>query len=619
MLLTLFSYQGNAQQKADEPRNTYMDAAELAWLFYENSKCEGCLDMKQRLWYLALLKEYTNGDSIEQVIARNPFLNDKVYFLKGFLNLKTNDTLKNTDVDGGKTHAKSLEFYSPTSRAVNWSNDVIQGLADFVGERFKEDVTNYGLFQITSRLSRSEGMEILFPATCRFIKSLGRDTYYFSDLNLLRATAEIDLKRMPKRIPKYLAKKELNVSKEFENEMVFIVQAIDYAKQASNPTEAVDLLFESYNEEGKLKQGLDLVRIMMHAVTVPSDYGNELLTPAQLSLRKVETRFDIRFFYGLLYEQCRLNPLFSTPDKVDAFSDMFLTTLTRIQALKSTHDQLSEKSELKYMDYKLYTLRIVDLIRPFLSDKAANITDKVLELTAVIEAKEYIQVVPVIMDLLLESDAVVLQDTDREFLRLLSFTVGIIRAESPDDIKELIKMTALPVGSSALKRSGKWDLSLNAFVGVTSGLERLKADNKTSSYLNAGLSAPLGITLSKRISSKKPGSLTMFASVLDVGALLNQGTADSVQSDLDIRIEQFFSPGLGLFYNFGRSPFTLGVHAYYAPAIRQTFSKSNGITITSGHQDVWRINFSVLMDIPVLNLWHKTHQPKPEKTIITVN
>ena len=117
---------------------------------------------------------------------------------------------------------------------------------------------------------------------------------------------------------------------------------------------------------------------------------------------------------------------------------------------------------------------------------------------------------------------------------------------------------------------------------------------------NVGLSAPIGISVTRN------NNFTLFASFIDIGSVVSLRLNNDNNEYAGLRLEHFFAPGLGLFYNVKNSPLTLGLHQSYVPNLRNITYEDNSALVKDENVSVNRINFSVLVDIPFLTFFNKT-------------
>jgi hypothetical protein len=92
------------------------------------------------------------------------------------------------------------------------------------------------------------------------------------------------------------------------------------------------------------------------------------------------------------------------------------------------------------------------------------------------------------------------------------------------------------------------------------------------------------------------GSVSVFASIFDLGSIMNFRLTKNSSSFSKVKFENFLAPGLGVYYNFPKMPFTAGIHANYIPNIRE---------IANIRYSVFRMNVSLLVDIPFFTIFNK--------------
>jgi hypothetical protein len=178
-----------------------------------------------------------------------------------------------------------------------------------------------------------------------------------------------------------------------------------------------------------------------------------------------------------------------------------------------------------------------------------------------------------------------------------SFMSEVIKAQSPDQVKAALYAFAAPAGSSAIKREYMYNFSLNSYLGVAGGLEYRKVNGNYNSAGTVSLSVPIGFCFSKKFINNKKGSWSLFAPILDIGAVTAFRFDNNDVSDLpDLNFQNLVSPGLYLFRNFPSSPFTLGAGWQYGPTVRNIANDMNEQSST------YRFLISLTIDVPLLNI-----------------
>jgi hypothetical protein len=184
-----------------------------------------------------------------------------------------------------------------------------------------------------------------------------------------------------------------------------------------------------------------------------------------------------------------------------------------------------------------------------------------------------------------------------EDLRGLTFLSEIAMVEKSEDVRKILESYTLPIGSSSIKRKSSFNISINGYVGLSGGIERAYIDGNRDRG-NFGLTAPIGFTIST--SDKKRANFSAFFSVIDLGTMVNARFNDTEIENQDVKIEQFFAPGLGIYYNIQKTPISLGLHYSYIKNLKE-FTQNN--STVENNFGVGRFNFSILVDIPFFNIY----------------
>lgn len=226
-----------------------------------------------------------------------------------------------------------------------------------------------------------------------------------------------------------------------------------------------------------------------------------------------------------------------------------------------------------------------------------------------------------------------------EFIKYVSFIIAIINAKDSDDMKKAIRSIALPTGSYSIKRKTRFNISLNAYPGLTVGRELLLGKGAFTKGIaslkstwdgvkwryNAGFTAPVGLSFNwgcrkkltsttidknqeiiqgkknyKRLTGK---SFSVFVSVIDLGALVLFRLQDDVSPlPQNVDFGQVFAPGVFGMYGLGKVPLTIFAGVQYSPKLRSV--KVDNIVVND--IDAIRFNVGLTIDIPILNLHTKT-------------
>jgi hypothetical protein len=198
------------------------------------------------------------------------------------------------------------------------------------------------------------------------------------------------------------------------------------------------------------------------------------------------------------------------------------------------------------------------------------------------------------------------------------FMSNMVNAETPEQVSAVLENAALPVGSSSIKKNSSFNISVQSYLGAYWRIGSLKYDNNNTWSNRWGVVAPIGVAFSYGL--KKGGSISLFGSLLDIGAIVDfQLKKDSVATssgsdsavlnkDYKVKLGQIFSPGAYVVYGLPLNiPLSIGFGGQYGPGLGKI--ETNGNTIVNNPQ--WRWNIFLAVDIPFFNLVNSPKKYKP--------
>jgi hypothetical protein len=194
------------------------------------------------------------------------------------------------------------------------------------------------------------------------------------------------------------------------------------------------------------------------------------------------------------------------------------------------------------------------------------------------------------------SDNKILQQGTKEVLvKYLAFGANLASAKNSDEVENAIEAVALPPGSFSVKQKSSSNISLNGYIGYAWDFS-----NK-SLYAN-GVYAPLGFSFSRSLGKKHGGAVSIFASVIDVGAVASYRLANSPTDTLKqkIRLESIISPSTQLLVEIPRTPIALCAGWRMTPKLFYS-----GETTFQAVKAKNVFNLSVLIDIPIVTIFNK--------------
>jgi hypothetical protein len=220
---------------------------------------------------------------------------------------------------------------------------------------------------------------------------------------------------------------------------------------------------------------------------------------------------------------------------------------------------------------------------------------------------------------------------DREAIqlirRLAAFLNDAALAQNDQQLSKVVESYALPPGSYKRKRGNWYSFDLNAFVGVYGGYETLGNKTKSDGWVY-GLSVPIGFSYSKtfgkrllekdelttdeilnpgkiksygnRIYRRRPLTVTLTASIIDIGAVVSYRMGGSQDSTLpqQIKWSQVISPGMSLAVSIPGTPLVGMAGVEYTPQLR-SFKSSDE------QYNAFRFYIACMVDLPLANLWER--------------
>jgi len=619
LLLIVFSsliYAQNASTKIYTPsdlrnRNTYADAKKM-------------FDIYNRI------DNKSAQDSLKRLLSfYNWSIHDSDnYLLDHLLNLKlllvTGKGLDNvsTTINQGYSSSVANEQYSgnPESIAIN-------AIATFMANRAKEEVLYYAIdkiFDIVNDSGRAgQIFRQLVPKTTKLIIKLKKGgVYYVSDFSLIKQTMEMDLRDLPLTLSVAI-KSPVPLVNDIE-----ILTGQSYL-MVRDGKRIQDLIGEwgNYNwSDSNFKITAHYMLLVSNAlkdVQGSKHYWIDASEVSSLNPKNINTDNFEQFYYGLLYQQLKSQPeqfMKSICQGMNSLDDVvkFCNKLSEInsvaQEMNSLKDSLSLLKKPRQVDINWIINRVNQTINIFSGFTKLNIfsdslsipdsymayADQVIDMSRLIYQKDYASALSsLIVDL---SQDNFLTETD---LRKITFFIQLSQVKDESEFTAFLESYAAPIGSSSLKRTAKCNISLNGYVGLNGGYEWVtnsSTGNKNNGYYG-GVAAPIGISFS--FAPSKCGSVSLFLSFIDLGSLVNMRLNNDSTTYTNLKLDQFFSPGVGLYYNIKGTPLTIGGYLCRINDVLNIQYSSGTSTITETGRDVVRLNFSALIDIPFFTLRNK--------------
>lgn len=626
-------------------------------------------DASQEIYLPILLKYFAPGEShtlneTKLLIQKsnNPFgINDFLRDMK--LNqLPTSDWLteKNKKMMKGEYALPAASSAAETVAAVSAPGlnapIIASAITNLVIKRAKQELTVNFFNKFRTELEKP-GLKMLFPKTGDLIGNI--ETYlYASYLNTLRAAFAEDIAALFTTVPAYLRSENVSalILKDTSRYNLWLsIPILDGVSALVSGGSLADAIQKFRPDKIALQKGewknvyntLELLCQLSEAVRDESGISNWISTE-DFSKKIIADPINTKLFYGLLYEKIRslsftkkdgselklTEVINNAQEKIDAVNNTikvllqgynqaaaalgtlqtigkpvdgpsFQTTIAVINKISNTtKNSCTQINRLIGITYKDY---------PAKTDILFNNVSTLTALLGNLYEKQYAAAVmnsAILINRYLPKDT-----TTQHLLKYGSLAASIVESKNAEDISAALDAAILPTGSSSIKQHTSWSVSINSYIGANWYTEKYKSTTLTNnaiSFPTFGISLPVGVAFSKGLRNKWVGSLSLFASVLDLGAVASYqlSTPDSVTSKQlpDFTWKNLLAPGgfivLGRLFN---TPLSLGIGAQKGPALRSISYKAGGTTVDLSDQLSWRTGVFLAVDIPFFNLYSRPY------------
>jgi len=499
----------------------------------------------------------------------------------------------------------------------------------------------------------SNSLSVLKEAFIKDLKSLPHNIPGIAELDP-KCDCNCENKRLTKRCEDRITRLRAFFATE---PGTFVIGALLVADGAIAKTNAADILVNVAANKSIAASKNEVANILKLANILSSSIRNVDPTKSWISasdLNSMVTNANwFKLYTGLVYQQIRNTEITINNKRVDSFvannsgfADYLNRVVTKgeavaagIENIRNRQDSSSEQKvaavaafigyfkeffvsatnyeminvvlrpSAKKMQFVAYTTRSLEITQNILiKNYSAAIVSTLVFIDSVLETRSKTKSKLQLNDVSKEEDenTLVKLEFKQSFIKYASFMANVVAAENSDDVKKAITAIALPPGSSSIKKTHYFNVALQAYTGLAAG----HMDDGGSKFFNsAGVYAPLGISVSTGLKSwRNPynkrtyGSLSLFASLIDVGAIVSyrfKEPGKQLSDSVKIRLENIFSPGANLVYGIPKWPVSVGGGFQWLPSLTRLSNEEATIAEKSGMR--WHIFIAV--DIPVLNLY----------------
>ncbi|MFK7968841.1 MAG: hypothetical protein AB8F95_00670 [Bacteroidia bacterium] len=433
-----------------------------------------------------------------------------------------------TDVDGDMPQI----YYTPNvierprlntvviSGGSSFESDLLDATAGFIAERMKEEL-NVAFFEKFMTVLERPAVRTLFPTTQNLLART--ESYNYSVLlEVIKEAFEKDLRELAFHAPELMRHYPYDVRHRQAAAYALISgQILTKSTRGEHPMEIIRFLGENPDTllPPDFHQAFAFLNIVSNSLR--DTVGESSTWVGKKALGALSKDASLRRFYlGLLYKEmldfARDNQIVASGNTLAAFDDMnsFYTLVSdfgnqvngmeaQLRYIKSRKnspegvrpgDLLSfYRSLLGLVNFSVtaYMGEPVDGIQTF-----TDVNNSLIDIYGAVANKNYSLALLGTMDLIRLGLDDRLSNEEPEILRYGAFMVALAKAENAAQIKSVIKAMALPVGSYGIKRRNYFNLSLNAYPGLTSGAElAFNTDSSRMAY-NGGFTAPIGLSFS---------------------------------------------------------------------------------------------------------------------------
>ena len=518
------------------------------------------------------------------------------------------------------------------------------GIAKFLIERARQELSMAFFDKLKKDLAKYPELRYLFPSTQAILADLVNHNLN-SLLQELRDAFEKDLVNIPKNT---LSLRSMNAAVDCpigdaactgrvattlstlgsNRALVFALYLMQGLTTGQNiftilNSTVTDAVFCSDNSTEV--SSLKFSAVLLDALRSDSDREGLLVGGAKLrSLFGSPTQLNL--LLGLVYQKYRYNTCFSgltlnsrnleqLLTAIKASSNSFYNSLTSFDNLNAAYQVLkrarnegtdTRQAVADYVSSSLltisYSFKGINILTglptpPPVQTLVANIeisSDLIID----IHKRNYSGVYGDFIRLVDLNGLVTDPNLRSKVVKLLSFAANMAEAKSSDEVKAAIESAALPPGSFSVKQRSSWSIGVNAYVGYG-------WDFSDKELYAKSVYAPIGFAISKGLSRKHGGALSLFVSLVDVGSFvsyrLNNGFTDSLKQE--VRLESIISPSAQLVLGVPKLP--ISIAAGWRETPRLFYNNSQSFSIVNSHIV---FNFSILIDIPVFNIWTRPYE-----------
>ncbi|MEO6893580.1 MAG: hypothetical protein ABI136_01025 [Ginsengibacter sp.] len=611
-------------------------------------KDDGVFKNKASLYDLLLKKYYPFDNALSELkLKENPFFSP--FVPAAIAQSITTSNFK----DVGGSFFNNLDV-----------TNIADGLAQFLIKRGREELNVAFFNQLKEFLNnpKNEECKVLFPETVNLLGKI--DSYkYAAFLENLRTAFHTDLDNLIIHLNQVidLPKYETLIANHSEIKLVLgtanIVSELSQAGKSIKPDSVIkQLAVLPWGSVSKnLENSLKFLNLISQSIRAQSDTSHQSwVSLSDLNTHLFTNIITLRIYFGLLYQQVksqnitfyskkgdsiRMDELLAAQkDNIFRLSGLiqnFSLLADEVQNTIGDYEAKKEKGTLTNDDNYTYISKAINIINygftvvpttfkipdglnaDIINDRYIAVARNANELYKNIYTKNYNSAVLNVCEIL---DSLLPDKKDKKLipgiLKYGNFMASVVKAESPEEVQSAIEASALPAGSSSIKKNSAFNISLNAYIGGYFGRVNSNLNDIDGNNSKVGVTAPVGVAFSLGLGHFKNGSslgsLSLYGTLIDVGAIAGYRlNNDSTALDQKVTLGDIFTPGGYLVYGIGLPfkwlsyvPLSIGYGWQYGSKLYDR--KDGKIDISTSSR--WRSNWFVAIDIPLANFWTKNYK-----------
>jgi len=622
----------------------YYDAIELARLFNKYQKQSPPVKIPlSDPNVIAILESYfKNSTDLDAEINSHPLLKD--YFSSG-----GNASINSTSLLNTRVGVSSLGALDVSTLA--------DGFAKFLVKRTKEELNAAFFNKFYDLISKPEykDAQLLFPFTYGMLQAIGSEIYnYEAYLNGLREAFEKDLHSLLPSLKKVIEdgthSSFFTANPQLKAICLSSIYVGDGLLKKNHPGQIIaDFPIDYLSDPSLLNVKGSMQTLRLFSESIRSTGTTQYWITTEELAQLIQDPISLNIYFGLIYQQAkneniqfkngvRLDTIIAKGSDQRKALEIYLKELQKLanvvtRSIESIKDLEKDKvsfehyfslysSSLDLIEHASSLYKVQDLKLPKPDDKLLtqiSLARAGGNIALDINRRNYSSAIIGIYELYASTITDKSAEPVKPFiLKYGAFMAAVVQAEDSDEVAAAIEAVALPSGSSRIKRESAFNVSLNSYVGLFTGYERIKGvDNDGFKFNSYGVAAPIGISISRGHSilflgtgdkgwkeGKKGWSSSLFLSVVDIGALAAFRFAnDTIETVPNVELKDIISPGVFLSIGIPKAPLSFNLGYQAGPLLRKVDEDLN----LEYNQNYTRFSISLCVDIPLVNFYTKQH------------